>query len=135
MRKLLSLGFLLAVSVCGCSPHEALVPGRWSVEGLTLDAKDDHTYVVHEGEYKPSGTWSIDGDDVTFTPTAVNGQEISIFKGFLEKKVVGRGEEAKEFADYIDTPNVFKLASDGKTMTTDKAKDTNPGPGATLTKG
>lgn len=109
------------------------MPGTWTSASVTVTAKADKTFSGTMGPIAVAGKWKMDGDDVVFTPDTVGGQPIATVKAQLET-MAAKMPQLKTQADDLDKPNVMKLSDDGKSMTTDKAKDTNSGPSTTLTK-
>jgi hypothetical protein len=128
--------FVVAVlAACGCDPKVALVPGTWNFDGGSLQVNPDGTWTTTIAEeFHLAGTWRLDSDDVTLTPTTVNGQDVETFKGFLKQKEASRGDAARQFAEDIDKPDTYTLSADGKTMTIDRSMDINTGAVTTLTK-
>lgn len=130
----MSVSVALAVILCSCNNKEALVPGTWTSTSFTVTLNPDKTWKGSKTGVTMAGTWRVDGDDVIMTPETVLGQPIASVKGQMKQMADQRGGQSKSFFDDIDKPDVMKLSDDGKTMTTDKAKDTNSGPGMTFTK-
>lgn len=133
-RCITAIGLLLVVIFLGgCKNREAIVPGTWKSQTLTVQAKADKTWTAQMGVLNITGSWKLDGDDAVFTPETVQGKPVAQVKAALESKL-SSVPQIKQMADDIDKPNIMTISDDGKTMTTDKAKDKNSGPGMTLTK-
>ncbi len=84
------------------------------------------------------GTWAMDGDDVTLTRTRVNGKPVAEIKAQLQRSLAAvpaaRRRPIDAMVNDLDKPSVLTLSADGKTLTTNKAKDKSQGQGITLTK-
>jgi hypothetical protein len=125
---------LVVVLCSGCKNKEAAVPGNWKDDkGNTVSLKEDKTFTAKASVLSVAGTWKMDGDDVVMTLQTLNGQTVDKMKPLLES-MAASNPGVKKFADNLDKPSFFKLADDGKSMTTDTAKDTNGQPSQTLTK-
>lgn len=125
----------LALTSVGCKGNrDKDVVGTWKAANLSMTATEDKKFTsTVNSMLKIDGTWSAEGNDVTFTPTTMMGKPISEVKAKMQT-LASRNPQAKEFVDNIDTPNIMTLSDDGKSMTTNKTKDKNPGGGMTLTK-
>jgi len=87
----LLIGFLLALSLAGCSQDlKSRLVGRWvadlqtiqagpataelkqrtEIAGATLDLNDDGTFRSTDGSRVTTGTWSIEGQHVTLAPSS-----------------------------------------------------------------
>jgi hypothetical protein len=113
------------------------VVGTWSSSGTSavFTITPDHKWSMPFTQRTTmTGTWTYDGNDVTLTPVAANGRPVAEVKKFMESKADKYGGDARKMADDLDKPNVFTLSADGSTLTTDKSKDRNSGPGFTLQK-
>lgn len=122
----------------GCKNQEAAVVGAWQVSpGSTVTFAADKSFTAAINGINIVGTWKIDAGDVVATPTTVNGVPVAQAKSRLSAAANRAGSTAsmiQQMADDIDKPNYMKLSADGKTMTTDKARDKNSGPPMTMTK-
>jgi hypothetical protein len=138
MRKALPLFLVLALVGCKGSREKDVV-GSWSDASQRITIEEAKTFKATMGPMSVDGTWTFEGNDITMTPKTLNGKSIAEIKPQLQKSLssvpAAQRAQAKGFIDSIDLPNIYTLSEDGKTLTTNKEKDKNPGPGATLTKG
>ncbi len=132
---------LVAVlAVAGCKGgREGEVPGTWvSQRKLRLVVLDDKSFESIIGALSTKGTWAIEGNDVTFTSTSFNGKSNSEFRAAVTRNLPRQDARklalVQMFLKDMDKPHVLTLSADGKTLTTNKAKDTNTGGWSTLTK-
>lgn len=126
---------LLPLLVTGCKGKESTIPGNWSSKsGITYKIKADKTWSMTVPVAKKptgmvfAGTWTYDGTDVTLQPVTVAGKSVAEAKQRLQAfatKVGSSRPMAQTFADDIDKPDILSLSDDGKTLTSDKAKDKN----------
>lgn len=135
MRRTLPLIIVLAFVALGCKgSREKDVVGTWTGSNITVTATEDKKFTsTVNSMLKIDGTWAVDGNDVTFTPTSMAGKPIAEVKSAMAASAKSN-PQAKQFVDNIDTPNIMTLTDDGKSMSTNKEKDKNPGPAMTLTK-
>lgn len=130
----------LSLPLAGCRGGlDKKVVGEWtSQEGLKLSVAEDKTYRMDSGPIKGTGAWRVEGEDVVFILSTINGKPVPEIKSRLAARMgslpVARRAFAQELLQNIDRPNVLKLSGDGKTLTTDRAKDTNTSPWTPLTK-
>lgn len=125
----------VSLALCGCKgSREKEAVGTWTASGASMTVAADKTFKNDVGPLVFEGVWSIDKDDVTFTPKTINGKTIEEVKAKIGPVASRFPEQAKQFLADIDKPNVMLLSADGKSMTTDKSKDTNAGPATTFTK-
>lgn len=101
---------------------------------MTLTANEDKSFKSSMGPMSIDGTWAVEGSDATFTPKNLNGKPIADLKAQFMKAPGAVPAQAKQFVEDMDKPSVMTLSEDGKSMTTNKAKDKNAGPDMTLTK-
>ena len=87
------------------------------------------------GRLVQKGTWKLEGDVVTETVTTMNGVSPSELKSRMQARFPNPPAQIKKVMDDLDKPNVYKLSSDSKSMTTDPSRDKNSGPAVTWTKG
>lgn len=137
MKSPLPLFFLLALAGCKGSREKDVV-GNWTSAAQTVTVEEAKTFKSAIGPMTLDGTWTIEGDDLTLTPKNMNGKPIAELKAQMQKSIaaipVAQRAQVEGFVKDIDTPNVMTLSADGKSLTTNKAKDKNTGPGTTLTK-
>jgi hypothetical protein len=132
MRNLHVPAGLLCMFLLGCKPNlEARIPGSWKLAGghvVTL-AADKTCSQDMGGGFAVTGTWKIDGGDLVMTPEMIGGKPVSELKAQAISRVRSKPmtPKIKEFIDDMDKPNILKLSEDGKTLNTDKARDTNSG--------
>ena len=134
MRNLAAIVVLTSLFAIGCKNKESMVPGTWKTPSGSCIAKEDKTFTFSVGPLTETGTWKMDGDDVVLTPLIVNGKTVQSIKQNAMARYSSLSEKARQVLDDLDKPDVLNLSDDGKTMTTDKAKDKNSGPPVTLTK-
>lgn len=131
------LPLLVVLALVGCKGgREKDVVGTWSMPQMTVTATEDKNFKSAVGPLTLEGTWSVDGNDVTFQPKTMMGKPIAEVKAKLSGNpaLAASGAQGAQFVNDMDKPNVMTLSDDGKSMTTNKEKDKNSGPPATLTK-
>ena len=139
MRR--SLLFATIFILIGCKGNrEKEAAGSWtSAKGMKITLTEDKSFTTTSGRITTVGTWSMTGDDVTFVETTINGKPVSQVKTGLENILnrlpAARRTVVEKILTDMGKPNVLALSADGKTLTTDKAKDTNVDPWSPLTKG
>ncbi|RYG21848.1 hypothetical protein EON82_18150 [bacterium] len=143
MRRALPLLLILAptiVALAGCKgSREKEVVGTWNGAQSKVTIAEAKTFSGSMGPMTLDGTWTMEGNDITLTPKNLNGKSIAEIKPQIEKNLnlipAAQRKEAEAFVKNLDTPNILTLSEDGKSLTTNKEKDKNPGPAMTLTKG
>ncbi|RYG46384.1 hypothetical protein EON79_10300 [bacterium] len=135
MKRWLAPICALGVLAVGCSNPEANIPGTWSAQGGSVTFAKEKTWSASMGAIQAEGTWKMEGEDVILATTKVAGKTVAEIKDQI-MKVPGAASnpQVKEMMSKIDQPSYYKVAADGKTMTTDKAKDKSGTPEVTLTK-
>ncbi len=131
------LPLFVVLALVGCKgSREKDVVGTWSMPQMTVTATEDKNFKSTIGPLTLEGTWSVEGNDVTFQPKTMMGKSISEVKSKLlnNPALAASGAQGAQFVKDMDKPNVMTLSDDGKSMATNKAKDTNSGPPVTLTK-
>ena len=105
--------------VCGCSDPAAKVVGTWTGrQGSAITFAKEKTWSAQQGMVKVDGDWKLDGDQVTMTPTKVNGESLADFKAkAMKNPMVAANPMAKQMMDKIGDPSTFKMDADGKTLT------------------
>ncbi|RYG36255.1 hypothetical protein EON81_10325 [bacterium] len=129
--------FVTGIFLAGCSGgSESKVPGTWTgPQGMTMTFVKEKTWNAEMNGMKVSGTWEMEGDDVAFKTTNFNGQTAAEIKAQMMKMPGAMtNPQIKGAIDSLEKVNYYKVAADGKTMKTDKAKDTGSAPEVTLTK-
>lgn len=136
MRASSVFALALTCPMIGCKPNlESQVPGTWTgARDVSITFKSDKTYTGQAMGLTETGTWAIDKGDLVVTPLTFAGKPIEEVKKLMAARLSGQSAAAKNLVDDIDKPMITTLSADGKTMTTDKSRDTNSGPGVTLTK-
>ena len=137
MRR--ALPFVLILALFGCKgSRESEVAGDWKSAAQTMTIDPAKTFKAQMGPMNVDGTWTMEGGDVTLVPKNLNGKPVAELKTQLQKSLAAvpaaQKKEVEAFIKDIDTPNILTLSEDGKTLTTNKEKDKNAGPGMTLTK-
>jgi hypothetical protein len=141
MRRAVWMLFLPTLALTGC--HGGLdkkTVGVWaSPRGMRVTVAEGGSYQTATGRITSSGAWRIEGDDVVFTPATLNGRPVADLRGRLAQRIGSLSAVRRPLAEKIlhdlDLPNYETLSGDGKSLTTDRAKDTNTTPWPTLTKG
>jgi len=140
MRRALIPILIGLIALGGCKPNlEASVPGTWkyTTAKASVTFKSDKTFSQDMGfGITATGTWTIDNGDLVMTPLMIGTKTIAEAKkaAVALAKRLGTSKQAQDFADDLDKPNIMTISADGKSMTTDKTRDTNSGPSQTLTK-
>lgn len=138
MRR--ALPFLALLTLFGCKADRSKdLVGTWKNENVTTTFTEDKKFTTTVGAFAMAGNWSLEGEDAVLKPETANGKPISELKTALQSGMSRVPAAQRPMAEgalkNIDSPLVFTLSADGKTLTTNKSKDKHPGPGMTLTKG
>lgn len=99
---------------------------------------DDRSFEAVVGALNTKGTWAMEGSDVTLTGATTNGKPNSEFRATVTRNLPRLDSKKRALVELylkdMDKPNVLTLSSDGKKLTTNKAKDKNADGWSTLTK-
>ena len=137
MRRALPLLVLIVLLGCKGNREKDLV-GTWSGGSMSTALTEDKKFTTSVGGFNLTGTWKVEGDDVSLQPEMANGKTIAELKTALQAGMARVPAAQKAVAEgalkNIDAPLVYTLSADGKTLTTNKEKDKHAGPGTTLTK-
>ena len=115
------------------------IVGTWvSKQGMKIVVAEDRTYQTEGSPVKTVGTWQMDGAYFIFTPKTVNGKSMAEVKTRLQnyttRAPAARRPLLEKIIHDVELPNVLSVSADGKTLTTDKARDRNESGWTTLTK-
>lgn len=137
MRKIAPLLFVFVLIGCKGSREKEIV-GTWNGASGPTTISEDKKFTTSTGFFNVEGTWTMEGDDATLTPKTVGGKSIAEVqqkaRALMDRFPANQRPDTEAFIKDLETPNVLTLSADGKTLTTNKSKDKNSGPGMTLTK-
>jgi hypothetical protein len=121
---------LMLLVASGCHAPEANLAGTWkSGEGMMLHMYADHKWSIDmPNDTTFEGSWMLDGQDVILQTRRAAGLPVEQAKEKLMKAAIRKNSaKVKSLAERIDKPSILLLSGDGKSMSTDKAKDPKSG--------
>ena len=124
-----------AVLFAGCGHKEPPIIGTWTGSDLLITVNEDKTFTgglsTSDKMLWFEGGWKANGDDFVLTMRTMMNLPIDKAKLKLES-IAPSNLKLKAFAEKLDTPMVFNVAEDGRSIVTTPARSAGGAPALKL---